>query len=430
MAGASATAWTSPRPAAAAGGPATRIPATCDILFGRMIDEATVTALARALESQQVERKQSLSDKSKVEQAICAYANDLPGTGASGFVFVGVTDAGAPAPTPVTDQLLRDLANIRSDGNILPFPHIDVYEAKLDGVPIAVVEVHPSPSPPVRLRGAVWIRAGPTSRRATRDEERVLVERRRAWDGPYDQTSVHGATIDDLDLELFRREYLPNAVDAETLRENQRSLPEQLAALHLADPDAVPNVAGLLVLGHEPTAFVKGAYIQFLRIDGLELADPVVDRRELRGPLPIVLRQMDELTRAHIRTATTIAGTDREVVRPDYPIDALQQLLRNAVMHRNYETSYAPVQWYWFRDRIEIHNPGGLFGRATPETFGNPGGNDYRNPTIAEALHALGYVQRFGFGVPMARRACADNGNLAPEFNFQPGNFAAIVRSA
>lgn len=51
---------------------------------------------------------------------------------------------------------------------------------------------------------------------------------------------------------------------------------------------------------------------------------------------------MDEITRAHIHVATQIAGTDREVTKPDYPLDALQQLLRNAVMHRNYETSYAP----------------------------------------------------------------------------------------
>jgi ATP-dependent DNA helicase RecG len=395
-----------------------------------MIDEATIATLCRAVESQRVERKRTLSDKSKVAQAICAFANDLPASGETGLVFVGVNDDGSAAGVPVTDQLLRDLANLRSDGNILPFPQLDVYEARLEGSPIAVVEVHPSPSPPVRVRGCVWVRVGSTTRRATRDEERVLVERRRAWDGPYDQTVVHGATLDDLDLDLFRSDYLPNAVDSETLRENQRSTPERLAALHLAAPDAIPNVAGLLLLGHEPTAFVKGAYIQFLRIDGTELADPVIDRREMVGPLPRVLRELDELTRAHIRVATSIAGHDREAVKPDYPIEALQQLLRNAVMHRNYETSYAPVQWYWFRDRIEIHNPGGLFGRATPETFGQPGGNDYRNPTIAAALHTLGYVQRFGFGVPMARRACNTNGNPAPDFAFQPGNFAVVVRSA
>jgi len=108
---------------------------------------------------------------------------------------------------------------------------------------------------------------------------------------------------------------------------------------------------------------------------------------------------------------------------------AMQQLLRNAVIHRNYETSNAPVQWYWFSDRIEIHSPGGLFGRATPANFGRPGGNDYRNPAIAAALYQLGFVQRFGLGVPLALKTCADNGNPEPEFSFQPSSFGVVVRA-
>jgi ATP-dependent DNA helicase RecG len=257
----------------------------------------------------------------------------------------------------------------------------------------------------------------------------VLAERRRGWDGPFDQRSVSGARLDELDLRFFAEEYLPNAVTPEVLRENGRSLPEQLAALHLASPDGVPNVAGMLILGREPTTYLPGAYVQFLQIDGVELTDPIIDRKELSGPLPSVLRRMDEITSARIRVATTVTGTTVERRTPNYPMEAMQQLLRNAVMHRNYETSNAPVQWYWFSDRIEIHNPGGLYGRATEATFGQPGSNDYRNPTIAGALHVLGFVQRFGLGVPLARKACRENGNPDPEFLFGATSFGAVVRA-
>jgi len=241
---------------------------------------------------------------------------------------------------------------------------------------------------------------------------------------------VSGATLEDLDMALFCAEYLPSAIDADTLARNQRSVPEQLASLHLASPDAVPNVAGMVMLGVDPTTWVKGAYIQFLRIDGTELTDTIIDRKELVGPMARVLTQADDLARAHIRVAARIASRDREHNQADYPMDAIQQLLRNAVMHRNYETSHAPIQWYWFSDRIEIHNPGGLFGRATPETFGKPGGNDYRNPTIAGALAALGFVQKFGLGVPLARKACRDNANPEPVFTFGSGSFAVTLRRA
>jgi ATP-dependent DNA helicase RecG len=395
-----------------------------------MLAPEELLALARNLETHRVERKASLSDKSKIEEAICAFANDLPGTGKSGVLIVGVEDkTGTPTGLPITDELLRTLTAIRSDGNILPFPQLTVYQAQIEGFAVAVVEVEPSPSPPVRLRGRTVVRPGPRGATATRDEERVLVERRRSWELSFDQRPVLGSSLADLELGLFEREFLPSAVDPEVLRENGRTVAEQLAALHLASPAGVPNVAGHLMLGRDPNIYIPGAYVQFVRVDGTELTDPIVDRKELIGPLPDVLRRMDEITNAHIRVATAVAGRSLESRAPDYPMPAMQQLLRNAVMHREYESSNAPVQWYWFSDRIEIHNPGGLYGRARPDTFGKPGGNDYRNPTVAGALHVLGFVQRFGMGVPLARKACRENGNPEPEFLFQPSSFAVIVRA-
>jgi ATP-dependent DNA helicase RecG len=395
-----------------------------------MLSEADVATLAADLESSRVERKESFdSVKDKIQEAICAFGNDLPNHNAPGYVLIGVHDkTGKPTGLQVTDKLLLDITSIRSNGHILPFPLMTVYKAPMDGKEIVVIEVQPSRDPPLRFRGRVHVRVGPRRDIATRDEERVLSERRRGWDGPFDQRTIHGATLSDLDLVLFEREFLPSAVAPEVLRENGRSVPEQLAALHLASPDGVPNVAGMLILGRDPTTYVPGAYVQFLRYDGTELFDPIVDRKELAGPLPEVLRRMDDITNAHIHVATSVVGGPVERRIPDYPMAAMQQLLRNACIHRNYETSNAPVQWYWFSDRIEIHNPGGLFGRATAQTFGKPGGNDYRNPTIAAALHQLGFVQRFGMGIPLAKKACKDNGNPEPEFIFGSSNFAVIVR--
>ena len=119
-----------------------------------------------------------------------------------------------------------------------------------------------------------------------------------------------------------------------------------------------------------------------------------------------------------------------ETRRQPYPPAALQQLVRNAVMHRTYEATNAPVRVTWFDDRIEIMNPGGPYGVVTVETFGRPGVADYRNPNLAEALRVLGFVQRFGVGIPTARRELAGNGNPAPEFKVEPNYIAVIVRTA
>lgn len=268
-----------------------------------MLSPDQIAALNADAESFRVERKASIADKTKIEEAICAFSNDLPGAGEPGIILVGVADkTGHPTGLAIDDKLLLSLTNIRSDGNILPLPTMSVRRILLDCIPVALVEVLPSHLTPVRLRGRVHVRVGPRKDVATRDEERILTERRRAWDLPFDQSPVYGTTLDDLALDEFHRSYLPHAVAPEILRENHRSVAEQLTALHLASPDAIPTVTGLLTIGHTPTTFIKGAYVQFLRFAGTTETDPIIDRKELYGSAPEILREMELLTpRSHPR---------------------------------------------------------------------------------------------------------------------------------
>ena len=237
------------------------------------------------------------------------------------------------------------------------------------------------------------------------------------------------AVLNDLDLDLFQRTYLPAAVAVDVLEQNQRTVEQRLMSLRFVSVDGiVPTVVGLLAVGKSPADFVPGAYVQFLRIDGTELADAIVDQKNCHGPLSELLRELDAILGAHIRTATDIVSGSAEVRRPDYPIAALQQLVRNAIMHRDYETSNAPTRITWFNDRIEIQNPGGPFGQVTIENFGRPGITDYRNPNIAETMRTLGFVQRFGVGIQIARRQLSNNGNPAPVFDVQPNHVLVTVR--
>jgi len=395
------------------------------------MDDQELEHLLLDLESDRVERKASLSDPGRIRQAICAFANDLPNHQKPGVVFLGANDDGSCANLRITDELLRTLADMRSDGNILPFPVMTVQKRTLNGCEMAVVEVHPSDDPPVRYRGVVWIRVGPRRARATREEESLLCEKRRSRDLPYDLRPLAAAGIDDLDHELFVRTYLPAALPADVLEQNDRSVEDQLTSLRFAasrEP-RVPTMLGVLVLGKTPTDLIPGAYVQFLHIDGAELTDPIRDQQELHGPLPDVLRRLDDLMRANIATALDVTSGPVEVRLPDYPIAALQQLLRNAVMHRDYETSSAPVRVTWYRDRIEIQNPGGPYGQVTVENFGTPGITDYRNPHLAEAMKNLGYVQRFGIGIELARKELQRNGNPPPQFQVETNYVLAVVRS-
>lgn len=387
-------------------------------------------ALLGNLESDRVERKSSISDKTKICEAVCAFANDLPGHRKTGVVFVGVDDRGLCVNLPITDQLLLTLADLRSDGNLLPFPVISVQKRTLNGCELAVVLVEPSDAPPVRYRGRTSVRVGPSTRLATPEEERRLSERRRAGDLPFDIRPAHSASLDELDLNLFLRTYLPSSLPADILAENQRTLEQQLASLRMATigPEPTPTVLGILVLGKDPRRYLPGAYVQFLRIGGTELTDPIRDQKEIVGPLPDQLRFLDEILQVNISVATDLMSAPTEIRHPDYPLATLQQLVRNAVLHRSYEGTSAPVRLTWFDDRIEINNPGGPYGQVSLENFGEPGVTDYRNPHLAEAMKNLGYVQRFGVGIQIARNELVKNGNPPLEFRVESSRVLAIVR--
>lgn len=395
------------------------------------MDDRTLEQLLRDPESDRVERKSSAANRKAICQAICAFANDMPNHQAPRVIFIGVDDDGSCADLEISDELLRTLAAIRSDGNVLPFPVMEVQQQTLCACRMAVVIVQPSLAPPVRFNGRVWVRVGPRRATATAEEERRLAEKRRFKDLPYDLHPISSASLKDLDHELFSRVYLPAALPAEVLQQNDRSFQQQLTALRFTanDPPDCPTVLGLLVSGKAPSDWIPGAYVQFLRIDGTELTDPIGNQHELHGPAVDVLRRLDDLLQVSISTAVDITSGSTEIRRADYPLAALQQLVRNAVMHRDYQTTTAPVRITWFQDRIEIQNPGGPFGQVTCENFGRPGITDYRNPHLAEALRNLGYVQRFGVGIQLARKELANNGNPEPEFDAQPNHVLVVVRS-
>ena len=392
------------------------------------LDERELDRLRVALESDRVERKESAADSSKLRRNICALANDLPSHGLPGVVFVGIKDDGSCAGLPITDQLLTKLAGMKDDGTIMPIPSLVVQRHILSGCEVAVIVVEPSRSPPVRYRGRVWVRVGPTVRLATPEEEQRLSERRRAGERPFDQRPAQQATMEELSLDYIESHYLPRAVAQEILDDNRRSLDQQLRSLRLVVDD-VPTWGALLGLGRDPQGWIHGSYVQFLRIDGPEITDPIRSQRALTGRLEDVLRQLDELLKLNISVRTEIATGSRERRSPDYPVAALQQLARNAVMHRSYEGTNAPVQVYWYSDRVEIRSPGGLYGRVTPDNFGS-GAVDHRNPLVAEMMHHLGFAQRFGLGIPLARRELRHNGNPEPEFDFRPTHVFVTVRAA
>jgi ATP-dependent DNA helicase RecG len=138
---------------------------------------------------------------------------------------------------------------------------------------------------------------------------------------------------------------------------------------------------------------------------------------------------LDEVIEVNIAERTDLSGGFTSA-RPDYPVLALQELARNAVIHRAYDGTNAPVRFTWHEDRVEITSPGGPFGSVSIDNFGRPDVTDYRNPVLAAAAKDLGFVQRFGSGLPRARHALQRNGNPPPTFQVETGFVHVAVQAA
>lgn len=392
-----------------------------------MLTRDQLLALLSDLESDRVERTVSTNARDKFGEAVCAFANDLPGHGKPGYLLIGVANDGTVSGLTVTDEILTNLGGLRSEGKILPPPVLHIAKFSLDGGDVAVVEVQPSDLPPVRYNGRVWIRVGPRKAVATEHEERILSERRVAMARSFDARPCPEATLDDLALGQFDA-YRHVAIDAETIAANHRPLEQQLASLRFFDPKRqCPTHAGILLFGKNPRFFLPGAYVQYLRMPGTELTDIPEDQAEISGDLLTVLKELELRVRLVVQTRMRSVSPLKEQLIPDYPEQALRELLLNAVMHRNYDSN-TPIRFYVFADHVEIQSPGGLYGEATRANF--PHQNSYRNPVIAEAMKALGYVNRFGYGIERAQALLRQNGNPPAAFEFDERHFLVVIKQA
>lgn len=367
------------------------------------MDKKTVRELINSKETFRIERTTSTTDQDKFCRAICAFSNDLPRSGKPGYLLIGVLDDGNLSGLRVTDEMLKYFAGLRTDGNILPIPTMTVDHVSFENGDVIVVKVLPSTEPPVRYKGRCHIRIGPRKDIATLTEENILSEKRLSSLKSFDMSPCREASLTDLDIAAFSRIYLPKAIAEDVLESERRDIKDQLSSLRLYDKQAdCPTNAAVLLFGKNTKYFFPGAYIQHVLFDGLDNAADILNQNEFSGSLVSMLPRLEAFVETSvIQKRPSPVSMLQEKILVNYPQWAIRELLMNAVMHRDYRSN-TPTKFYQYKDRLEIVNPGGLYGNARPENF--PDVNDYRNPVIAEALRVMGYVNKFNRGIARVQK--------------------------
>lgn len=153
-----------------------------------------------------------------------------------------------------------------------------------------------------------------------------------------------------------------------------------------------------------------------MRFKGKDRAGDIINEQVFNGNLCKELARIDTFIETSIAQKRPIpVSVLREETVSKYSYWATRELLMNAIMHRDYQTN-APVLFYEYDDRIEVQNPGGLYGKVSEENF--PNVSDYRNPFIAKAMKILGYVNRFSRGIYRVQKELVENGNGEAIFDF------------
>lgn len=305
--------------------------------------------ILRIDESYRIERTVSTSNMDKFQEAICAFANDLPGKRQKGYLLIGVNDDGTPSGLRVDDRLIKKISGIRSDGNILPLPVMNTEKVVTEEGDVLVVEVTPSFDTPVRYRGRTFVRIGPRRDIATIQEERILTERCAAALPTFDTRPCREATLHDIDVDCIMKEYLPLAVDRQVLKHDNRSIEEQLASLHLYNMQwDCPTYAAIIMFGKRTNYFLQGAYVQYVRFAGEDNGGNILNERRFDGCLYKMLPRLENFIDDAIVTSRPVSvSTLREKEVKNYPSKALRELIMNAVMHRDYQSN-TPTRIYQY----------------------------------------------------------------------------------
>ena len=136
-----------------------------------------------------------------------------------------------------------------------------------------------------------------------------------------------------------------------------------------------------------------------------------------KGPLLKIIADLDGFIKVGIASPRSVRVSSlREEIVKSFPDWSIRELLLNAIIHRDYQIGNAPIKFYDYNGlRLEISNPGGLYGQAKPDNF--PFVSDYRNPLLAEAVKVLGYVNKFNRGISKVKAELENNGNPPPIFD-------------
>lgn len=379
-----------------------------------------------------------------VWETVSAFANTAGGT-----LLLGVSEEKGFLPISEFDQnrIVNQFIAGMGDGNpqsarLTNPPEYEIFRCEYEGQPLLAINIKENPS---TLKPCYITAKGPKSGGYRRvDDKDIRLTPTEIFElentmtpSPADRGIVAEARMKDLDEQALDH-ILATRQDSKALR-GVTERTEQLARLNIIDSSGGIRLAGLLAAGHYPQQYYPKLMIDVAVHPNAEKAVPstgprFLDRVLCEGNMPEAIDQAVEATAKNLRTPTFISGagakTDTEI-----PREVLREVIANAVVHREYDTRFTgqSIAVDIYPDRVEISNPGGLWGGVTVDNIAN-GESRCRNATLMQLLHQIPYqrdnavtVEGNGSGIPMVIAEMQSRALGHPKFEAHPDHFKVIL---
>ncbi|MDA3813663.1 MAG: putative DNA binding domain-containing protein [Candidatus Cloacimonetes bacterium] len=379
------------------------------------------------VEWERIEFKENWNPES-VMHTICAFANDINNWG-GGYIIIGIEEKdGKPILPPKglqqnqLDPYQRKLLQIckRITPNYTPIAQPYDYNGKhilLLWVPGG--DNRPYKAPEILAKGSQyfrWIRKfSNTVKPAPADDQRLL---NLSGKIPFDDRINHHAKVNDFQLALIT-EYLAE-IKSSIVIDNDTSIEEISSALQIARGPSEyikPLNVGLLFFTPDPEKFFPGAQIDVVEFQD-EAGDNLVEKI-FKGPLHDQVRSalryiQNSIIKEKITKIASVAEANRQF---NYPYEAIEEALVNAVYHKSYEQRN-PVEVSIRKDCIEILSYPGPLPPVDNDKLkqGRVRARNYRNRRIGDFLKELHLTEGRSTGLPKIRKALKDNGSPDPIF--------------
>ena len=346
-------------------------------------------ALARGEDSRNQFKKNIINiDALAIE--IIAFSNTL-----GGRIFVGVDDDGTVVGLSTEDiQRLNQLISNAASQNVKPAVNPLTTVLTINDSRIMIIDISKGINKPYQDKnGVIWVKSGADKRKATSREE---IQRLFQSSGMIhaDVAPATGMTIADIDMPYFR-EFFKNRY-GETIESQKLPLEQTITNMNLGDSNNL-NLTGALLFAKNPSVRLPSFIVKAVAFPGKTLAsDSYIDSRDITGKISDIFQQTVGFILSNIRQVQG-AQTINSIGKPEIPRIVLEELLTNALVHRDYYIS-APIRVFIFSDRLEIISPGHLPNNLTVANI-KAGNSNTRNPVLASFAYQVLPYRGFGSGI-------------------------------